>query len=350
MRLVVLRFSALGDVTLLVPVLQHLATLHPEKRITIVSRPHLAPLFAPLPVDFFPANLKGQHQGIMGLWRLARQIHRAYRREGYQVFDQHAVLRTYLVVFFLRLRGIKVWRLRKDRPARKTLTAPPPKQLKPLPHVTQRYWATFHRSGLVEADPPPSWPVPTYKMAETAAAWWTQHRGRLNLAFAPTAAHASKRWPRDYSVQLLRRWAREKDARVWLLGAPAEKAELEALLRESGADGGVLAGRYPFDQEIALLEEMDALVAMDSFNMHLGALAAVPLLVIWGGTHPAAGFAPVSTGPQEHLAVPQEELACRPCSIYGREDCPRQDFACLQRVAPAQAWSALQRLIPSLEA
>jgi hypothetical protein len=97
MRLVVLRFSALGDVTLLVPVLQHLATLHPDKRITVVSRPHLAPLYAPLPVDFFPANLKGQHQGIMGLWRLARQIHRAYRREGYQVFDQHAVLRTYLV-------------------------------------------------------------------------------------------------------------------------------------------------------------------------------------------------------------------------------------------------------------
>ncbi len=348
MRLVVLRFSALGDVTLLVPVLQHLATRHPDKRITLVSKPHLAPLFEPLAVDFFPVDLKGKHQGIRGLWRLAGQIHRAYRREGYHVFDQHAVLRTYLLGFFLSLRGKTVWRLQKDRSGRKALTTSPPKKLNFLPHVTQRYWHTFYRGGLVEADAPATWPVPVYPMAKTTAAWWAQHRGGLNLAFAPTAAHASKRWPRDYSVQLLRHWAREKEARVWLLGAPGEKAELQALLRESGAAGGVLAGRYSFDQEIALLKEMDALVAMDSFNMHLGALAAVPLLVIWGGTHPAAGFAPVSTGPQEHLAVPQEELACRPCSIYGRADCPRQDFACLQRVAPAQAWSALQRLIPSL--
>lgn len=350
MRLVVLRFSALGDVTLLVPVVQHLATLHPDKRITVVSRPHLAPLFEPLPVDFFPVDLKGTYKGVQGLWRLSRHLHRAYRSEGYRVFDQHAVLRTYLVGFFLRLRGKKVWRLRKDRPGRKALTAPPPKKLKPLPHVSQRYWSTFYRGGLVGPDPPPTWPVPVYEMTETTGDWWAQARGSLNLGFAPTAAHASKRWPRQYSLALLKRLARKKQAKVWLLGGPAEKAELEALLRESGAAGGVLAGRYRFDQEIALLGRMDALVAMDSFNMHLGALAAVPLLVIWGGTHPAAGFAPVPTGPQEHLAVPQEELACRPCSIYGRGDCPRQDFACLTGVVPSRVWKALQKLVPDLDA
>lgn len=348
MRLVVLRFSALGDVTLLVPVLQHLATQHPDKRITIVSRPHLAPLFAPLPVDFFPADLKGKHRGLAGLWRLARHIHRSFRREGYGVYDQHAVLRTYLVGFFLRLRGKKVWRLRKDRPARKALTAPPPKQLKPLPHVTQRYWDTFQRGGLVSPSLPSAWPVPRYPMATATTDWWAKRRGSINLAFAPTAAHASKRWPREYALKLLKRMALQEGAKVWLLGGPAEKGELEGLLRESGAPGGVLAGRYSFDQEVALLAEMNALVAMDSFNMHLGALAAVPLLLIWGGTHPAAGFAPVQTAPQEHLSISQAELACRPCSIYGRADCPRGDFACLVGLSPEKVWKSLQKLVPAL--
>ena len=96
-RLLVFRFSAMGDVAMTVPILYSLVKQYPELQITIVSRAAFQPFFEQLPenISFVAADLYGKHKGIRGLYRLYRELH---EMKFDAVADLHNVLRT----FFLR--------------------------------------------------------------------------------------------------------------------------------------------------------------------------------------------------------------------------------------------------------
>ena len=65
-HILIIRFSAIGDVAMTVPVVYSLATQYPEVRITMLSRPFAKPLFENLApnVGFMEADIKGEYHGI----------------------------------------------------------------------------------------------------------------------------------------------------------------------------------------------------------------------------------------------------------------------------------------------
>lgn len=342
MHIVVLRFSALGDAALLVPVLQALKKSQPKLRITVLSRPFLRPLFAPLEVDFYPANLKGQHRGLAGLWRLAQQVRKELRPD--LIIDQHAVLRTKLLCSFWRLMGIKNYSLQKDRAGRKALTRYPRKELRPLQHSAENYRQTFERAGFAfpfhrESDHR----VAFARQAETEA-FWQEQRAPLNIGIAPFARHQAKQWPLEKMRSLLQSYDPEQ-ARFFLFGGPDEKEALEKLLKESKAKATVVAGRFALDQEIALMQGLNAMLAMDSSNMHLAALAGIPVVSVWGGTHPFAGFSALGPNDRYQVQLQPEELDCRPCSAFGAKACFRGDYACLHHLEAERVRRQLQKAL-----
>lgn len=73
-KILVIRFSAIGDVAMSVPVIHSWASQYPQHQIVFLSRPSLAPLFTELPknVSFYNADLKGKHKGIGGLYTLLK--------------------------------------------------------------------------------------------------------------------------------------------------------------------------------------------------------------------------------------------------------------------------------------
>lgn len=105
-RLLVFRFSAMGDVAMTIPVLHALAKQYPELEITVVSRAAFHPLFEKLPatVSFIAADLQGKHKGIKGLFRLFRELH---KQKFDAVADLHDVLRTKFLRWCFRLTGTK---------------------------------------------------------------------------------------------------------------------------------------------------------------------------------------------------------------------------------------------------
>ena len=62
-HIIVLRFSAMGDVLMTVPVIDSLARQYPDVRITVVSRPWAKPIFELLPknVKFVGVDLHGEY-------------------------------------------------------------------------------------------------------------------------------------------------------------------------------------------------------------------------------------------------------------------------------------------------
>ena len=75
-RILIIRFSALGDVAMTIPVIHSLAVQYPQHEITVLSRAVWQPLFQGLPanVGFVGADLTGKHKGLWGLNSLYSEL------------------------------------------------------------------------------------------------------------------------------------------------------------------------------------------------------------------------------------------------------------------------------------
>jgi ADP-heptose:LPS heptosyltransferase len=90
------------------------------------------------------------------------------------------------------------------------------------------------------------------------------------------------------------------------------------------------------------MSNLQLMISMDSANMHLASLAGVPVISIWGATHPYVGF--YGWGQPVDNAV-QIDLYCRPCSVFGDKPCYRGDYACLNSIEPRRVVKEVVRIL-----
>jgi ADP-heptose:LPS heptosyltransferase len=105
-----------------------------------------------------------------------------------------------------------------------------------------------------------------------------------------------------------------------------------------------VAGKYTLDEELDLICSLDAMIAMDSANMHMAALAGVKTISIWGATDPSAGFGAWAQPDEYMIRISRQDLSCRPCTVYGKGKCARGDFACMKWLTPELVFEKLNNL------
>ena len=86
-------------------------------------------------------------------------------------------------------------------------------------------------------------------------------------------------------------------------------------------------GRTKFDGELRFISHLDAMVSMDSANMHMASLVGTPAVSIWGATSPLAGFLGWNQKREDCIEL---DLECRPCSIFGNKPCIHGDYRCMK--------------------
>lgn len=336
----------MGDVALLAPAVRAIAAAYPDRELTVVTRARFGAFFEGIPgVRVAAADLDGVHKGIPGLYRLFREL----LREGpvEYVIDTHQNLRTSILKLFFRLAGVPSVTLDKGRDEKKALTRKENKVFRQLPHSVERYLATFARAGF-SAKPGNAPYFPSFSPGSTDA--FLARNGLSTktkkwVGIAPFAQHEAKMWPLDRFPEAMRQLQKQHDVHFFLFGGG--KAEIEQLeqLRAQVPDTTVVAGQLSLADELAFLPRLDLMICMDSGNMHLAALSGVPVLSIWGGTHPFAGFGPWGqTGPHI-LQIPAEELTCRPCSVFGNKPCWRGDLACMTGISAGQVAARAAELL-----
>ena len=332
-KLLIIRFSALGDIAMTVPVVHDLAVQYPDLDITMLSREMARPLFERLPsnVHFFAADLKGRHKGLFGLCRLWRDAH---MNDFDFIADFHNVLRTH----WLRAEGClhrkKIAKIDKGRKGKKALTRQKRKVLVQQATSFERYAKVMEQLGF---------PIkPQFVKLDYSAFCETQKApSETWVGIAPFAKHDAKTYPLDKTEQVISVLNERENTVVFLFGGEEEHQQIEALCAKynhvrSAKNKNGLRG------ELALMGQLDVMLSMDSANMHLASLVGTPVVSIWGGTHPSAGFLGWNQKPSDCV---QLELSCRPCSVYGNKPCFRDDYACLNGIAPKQV---ITKLIPYL--
>jgi heptosyltransferase-2 len=159
------------------------------------------------------------------------------------------------------------------------------------------------------------------------------------VAFAPAARHFTKRWPEERWVELLGR-ARTRGLHVAVFSMPREREALPALARAVAADPGARWCVEALPRQAALLGRAAAVVSSDSGLMHVAAARGARVVALFGSTSPALGFAPAGEG---HVVLCRNE-ACQPCTLHGRERCPKGHFRCMLGISAEEVERSMASL------
>ncbi len=339
-RLLVLRFSALGDVSMTSTLVRAALEQNPDLHITWVTRPELA---AKIPSHnrllFWTTDFKGSQQTPWGVLAWVRSKMREAAAQGTPidaVADLHRNLRTRVICAGLGWRGLPIERLVKDRPQRRALRLRGALQSEALTPVTTRMSEVFQRLGisLVWNDQSATQVLPSPVDPASPGSPPT-------LYLAPTARHKTKQWPISYSTDVAHRWAKQ-GGRVVLVGAASETALLSGMVDPKYPAQFQVAAGLPPEEEAGLRAECHVAITLDSGNLHLAVQSGLPVVSVWGGTHPKAGFLGPGHPRVTVLQAPDAAFPCRPCSIFGKPSCALGDVPCLHAVEPTpvfeRAW------------
>ena len=347
-HILIIRFSAMGDVAMMVPVVSSLARQYPQVRITVLSRPFARSFFEGLApnVHFMEADVKKEYRGIKGLNALYRRL---IAKKFTAIADFHDVLRTKYLRMRYNVGGYKVAHINKHRAEKHHLTRQQNKQQQPIRSAFLNYADVLAKLGYpVQLDfdslPDPS----AADLKAILSRLGIPQKDAPWIGIAPFAAHPGKIYPTEKMRQAVETIARQHpDARFFLFGGGPRETEVfsqwEHDIPQCLSASTRLNGLH---DEMALMSQLDVMVSMDSANMHLASLVGTPVVSVWGATHPYAGF--MGWHQRADDAV-QEDLPCRPCSIYGGKKCHRNDYACLHQIASDDIVQAVNRHLPSMK-
>ena len=319
MHILVLRFSAFGDVAILQPVLRQRAAANPDVHFTLAAPKRAQPLFDGIPnVDFLPID---KHKPLREIWQTL------YDTRPDVVADMHGVLRTYALGSLFRLRGVPVHTIDKERASRKRLLREKNKELSPLKPSWRRYDEVFDSIGLAGKTEQQGF-VSTLLSDD----------GLRRIGIAPFAQHAGKVWPMENVARLIELLVQQAENRIFLFGGRDEVEALRSLAAPYGPLVQVCAGMGSLADEMEMMRSLNVLLSMDSANMHIASCLGVPVVSIWGATHPSAGFYGWRQRPEWAL---QADMPCRPCSMFGNKPCRFGDYRCLKAITPEQVFIKL---------
>jgi ADP-heptose:LPS heptosyltransferase len=340
----------MGDVVLLVPVVRSLVAAYPDVEVTVVTRPKFASFFTDIErVVPFPADVDYTYNGVFGMRDLFKKL---LGKGNYEVvIDMHDHVRTMVLRTMFKLFGYPVVVFQKGRLEKKKFTQRENKDVKPLPHTLQRYQQAFENAGFSFTIAPPPY-LSLKEAAGQEAQKWLESKNLVKnekwIGIAPFAMHTSKIWPVENYTAVIRQILEKEPAKFFLFGGgEKEIAFFQTIASEFPAYCHVVAGELKIKQELALMKHLDAMLCVDSSNMHFASLLGLPVVSIWGGTHPDVGFGPVGGNQANLIQISRDELPCRPCSVYGRETCYRGDFACLNRIAPERVTKTVLQIFKS---
>lgn len=325
-KIIVLRFSAMGDVAMVASVLSEFVLQNPDGEIIMVSRNAFKPFFDGIPnLSFHPIEPKTAHRGVVGLYRLFKEL---LKYNSYAVADLHDNLRSRVLSSFLRLKGMRIRRIDKGRAEKKALTRNENKILRQLTPTVERYANVFRELGYglrlshqlqkrLKALPP-------------ALSGLLAGKDMVSIGISPFAQHEYKVYPLSKMERVIGHLS-ALNYQVFIFGGGADEGIIAEKWAMQFLNVRNLIGKFTLTEELAAISHLDLMLSMDSSGMHMASLMGVPVVSVWGPTHPFAGFLGYGQNIEDCVQI---EHPARPSSIYGNKPCLCGDESCISLIEP----------------
>lgn len=165
---------------------------------------------------------------------------------------------------------------------------------------------------------------------------WT---GAKFITVSPASLWFTKQLPVEKWQEFIQ--SLDPDINVYLLGSKSDITLCDHIVNYNSDRKVVnLAGKLSFLQSAALMERAMMNYTNDSAPMHLASAVNAPVAAVFCSTVPAFGFGPLSD--KSFVIETEEKLACRPCGLHGKNDCPEKHFKCATTIPVSKLLSIVQ--------
>lgn len=331
-KILLLRFSSLGDIIMSTPMIRCLRARFPRAQIDMVVRsdfmdlirfnPHLDRKFA-LP----------RESGIRGLLVLIRELN----RERYDfIYDAHRSLRTLALMPFLKSRARTFYKkhyLRRSLALTFKLPLLSPtrmllKYIEPLADLGVSYDGLGPELFLSD------------EIREAALSKIPRFGMDQSIGLIPSAQWTGKRWPTRRFRKVLSYIVESTHYGVFVFGG--NRDHFCRTLCDGFPENRVFnAQGVSIAESAALIEHCSFVIANDTGLMHVADALQVPSVLILGPTSGEMGCIPFH--PKSRII--EEELWCRPCSKNGQAMCIRGRRLCLERISAERVFDAAKCLM-----
>ncbi len=306
MKILVIRFSSMGDIIYTTPVVRCLKTQLPNSEVHFLTKPAFKYIYDNNPyVDklLFLQPTLGETIDII-------------KDEGYDyIVDLHNNLRTTSI----KLRtGIKSYTYKKQ-PIRKWLSLKFKLKLIPEIHLVDRYMKAVIPLGVKNDEKPIDYYIKAdHQLSELLP---VSHQSNY-LVFIIGATHFTKRMPNAKIISI----CQKINLPIVLLGGADVKANGEEIA-SAVSNAYNACGITTLDQSVFLVSKSAGVIGFDTGLTHIAEAFDKPIASVWGGTTPdLLGVWPYKVN---QTLIAGVELPCRPCSKFGLEKCPLGHFKCM---------------------
>ena len=331
MKVLIVRFSSIGDIVLTTPVVRCIKQQLPGVELHYLTKPGFKQILAPNPyID-----------KIYTLQDSLSVTAKVLRAEKYDfIVDLHNNQRTLALKALLRRPGRSFYKMNLEKWLMVQFKV---NKLSPL-HIVDRYLAAAKPLGITNDGQGLDHFILEKDVVDISVLPETHRKGYIALVIG--AKHNTKKLPEHKLITL----CQQLHYPIVLLGGPEDKAQGEAIAK-AGTHVYNACGGFSLAGSASLVQQADLVISHDTGLMHIAAAMKKPILSVWGNTIPEFGMYPyygeVEVTGSKMFEV--KDLSCRPCSKIGYMQCPKKHFKCMeQQNIDAIVQQAMQLLTPPL--
>ncbi len=320
-KILVTRFSSLGDIVLTTPVYHNLKLSYPECKISVAVKEKFAGILEGNPyIDDLIVLKNGE-----SIFSLVKRI----RSEKFDVFiDLHNKLRSVILRMFCSVPHRSVYR--KNAISRYLYIKNSNKSHFKTKHTIEKYLDVLKEMGI----------HPTIQSPEIFVDDYFDHfcekyqvgQNDLLIGINPGSVWPTKKWLPERFAEVADWLTANYGAKIVFVGSAGDRDDINKVLSKIKHQYIDLCGETNLKELATLISRCSLFITNDSGPMHIAAAFHVPLVAIFGSTTKELGFAPYG----ENNSIVEVDLSCRPCSSHGLKECPKKHFKCMRDISSGQ--------------
>jgi len=318
MKVLIIRFSSIGDIVLTTPAIRCLKQQLPGVEVHFLSKrvfravtehnPYIDKFF------YYDNNLE--------------ELIAELKKEDYDtVIDLQKNVRSHKIRWALKTKVLSFKKLRLEKFFLTKLGT----NIMPGWHITRRCLDTVSPLGVEDDGHGLDYFIGEKERVKDCDLPLSHRAGFVALVIG--ASYYTKKLP----VPKLQELCREIEDPIILIGGHEDRREGEAI---AAIDPGKIfnaCGKFKLNESADLIRRATLVISHDTGMQYIACAFNKRVLAIWGGTSPDLDVEPYygerflttqTEQPYQNFVVPG--LRCQPCSSYGKKKCPQGHFKCMQ--------------------
>ena len=313
MKVLIIRFSSIGDIVLTTPVVRCLKT-QLDCEVHYMTKDVYKNLLLPNPYIYKVWTFKEKLSEVLSELSLEKFDY---------IIDLHKNIRSAQVKAKLKTKSFSFNKVNIE----KWLMVNFKINRLPQQHIVDRYLATTIPLGIKNDEKGLDFFITPENKVEAKTFIFQKKIQEPFISIVIGAQYKTKIPTDDYYIDI----CKNAPYSVILIGGPDEKEKGQQIVQETSNETYSSAGLLSIGGSASILEQSEWVITPDTGMMHIATALNKNIISIWGNTIPDFGMAPYlnKDSKNKSIIIENKSLTCRPCSKIGYDECPKKHFNCM---------------------